>query len=131
MRQARKDLPPRRSERTWATFLRNHAHEIWARDFLQVYDLLFRPLFLFFIVELGSRRVVHVGVTRAPSDDWVAQQLREATPFGEGPKYLTRDNDDRFGTLFKRVAGKIKVLKTPVRAPKANAVCERFMGSIR
>jgi transposase InsO family protein len=131
MRQARKALPPRTSSQTWATFLKNHGHEIWACDFLQVYDLLFRPMFAFFIVELGSRRVVHVGVTRAPSDAWVAQQLREATPFGIGPKYLIRDNDDKFGAQFKRVAAGIKILKTPVRAPKANAICERFLGSVR
>jgi transposase InsO family protein len=131
MRQARKNLPPRRSGQTWATFLRNHAKDIWACDFLQVYDLLFRPLFLFFIVELGSRRVVHCGVTRAPSDAWVAQQLREATPFGEGPKYLIHDHDAKFGALFKRATGGIRLLKTPVHAPKANAICERFLGSVR
>ncbi|HEX3051559.1 MAG TPA: integrase core domain-containing protein, partial [Aggregatilineaceae bacterium] len=131
MRQARQALPPRTSGQTWATFLKNHAHEIWACDFLQVYDLLFRPMFAFFIVELGSRRMVHIGVTRSPSDAWVAQQLREATPFGTGPKYLIRDNDDKYGPQFKRVAAGIKVLKTPVRAPKANAVCERFLGSVR
>jgi putative transposase len=131
MRQARQALPPRTSGQTWATFLKNHAHEIWACDFLQVYDLLFRPMFAFFIVELGSRRVVHVGVTRAPSDAWVAQQLREATPFGIGPKYLIRDNDDKFGAQFKRVAAGIKLLKTPVHAPKANSICERFLGSVR
>jgi transposase InsO family protein len=72
-----------------------------------------------------------VGVTRAPSDAWVAQQLREATPFGTGPKYLIRDNDDKFGAQFKRVAAEIKLLKTPVHAPKANAICERFLGSVR
>lgn len=131
MRQARKALPPRTSGQTWATFLKNHGHEIWACDFLQVYDLRFRPMFAFFIVELGSRRAVHAGVTRAPSDAWVAQQLREATPFGEGPKYLIRDNDDKFGAQFKRVAAGIKILKTPVHAPKANAICERFLGSVR
>jgi transposase InsO family protein len=131
MRQARKALPPRTSGQTWATFLKNHAHEIWACDFLQVYDLLFRPMFAFFIVELGSRRVVHVGVTRAPSDAWVAQQLRDATPFGTGPKYLIRDHDDKFGPQFKRVAAGIKLLKTPVHTPKANAICQRFLGSVR
>jgi len=131
MRQARKNLPPRQSSQTWATFLKNHGPEIWACDFLQVYDLLFRPLFLFFIVELGSRRVVHVGVTRAPSDAWVAQQLREATPFGTGPKYLIRDHDDKFGFQFKHAAAGIKLLKTPVHAPKSNAICERFLGSVR
>jgi putative transposase len=50
---------------TWATFLRNHARDIWACDFLQVTDPFYRPLFAFFITELGSRRIVHVGVTRA------------------------------------------------------------------
>ena len=125
MRQARKALPPRTSGQTWATFLKNHA------QISQVYALLFRPMFAFFIVELGSRRVVHVGVTRAPSDAWVAQQLREATPFGTGPKYLIRDNDDKFGAQFKRAAAGVKILKTPVHAPKANAICERFLGSVR
>ena len=69
---------PRPRGQSWATFLRSHAHEIWACDFLPVTDLLFRPLFAFFIVELATRRVVHVGTTRHPTDAWVAQQLREA-----------------------------------------------------
>ena len=58
---------------TCATFLRNHAAQVWACDFLQVTDLFFRPLFAFFLVELKSRRVIHVGVTRSPSDPWVAR----------------------------------------------------------
>jgi hypothetical protein len=65
----------------WATFLRNHAAQVWACDFLQVTDLFFRPLFAFFLIELKSRKVIHVGVTRSPTDVWVAQQLREATPY--------------------------------------------------
>ena len=85
------------SGQTWGTFLRNHASEIWACDFLQTYDALFRSLFVFVIIELGSRRVVHVNVTRQPTDAWVAQQLREATPFGEGPRFLIRDNDKKYG----------------------------------
>lgn len=83
------------------------------------------------MIELGSRRVVHCGVTRTPTDAWVAQQLREATPFGQGPKYLIRDNDRKYGVQFARVAAPIQVLKTPLRAPKANAICERFIGSVR
>ena len=89
LRQAR---PPRRSGQAWSVFLRNHAPEVWACDFLPVTDLLFRPLHAFFIVALGSRRVVHMGVTRHPTDAWVAQQLREATPFDERPRLLIRDN---------------------------------------
>ncbi len=117
----------------WSTFLRNHAGQIWACDFLQVTDLFFRPLFAFFIIELKSRKVIHVGVTRSPTDAWVAQQLREATPYGQGPKYLIRDNDSKFGPCFARVAktSTIKILKTPVHAPRANAICERFLRSVR
>jgi putative transposase len=100
---------------------------------LQVTDLFFRPLFAFFLIELKSRKVIHVGVTRSPSDAWVAQQLREATPYGQAPKYLIRDNDSKFGPCFARVAmtSGIEILKTPVRAPRANAICERFMRSVR
>jgi putative transposase len=118
---------------TWATFLRNHATQVWACDFLQVTDLFFRPLFSFFIVELKSRRVIHVGVTRSPSDPWVAQQLREATAYGQAPKYLIRDNDSKFGPCFARVArtSNIKILKTPYHAPRANAICERYLRSVR
>ena len=117
----------------WSTFLRNHAGQIWACDFLQVTDLFFRPLFAFFIVELKSRRVIHVGVTRSPTDAWVAQHLREATPYGQAPKYLIRDNDSKFGPSFARVArtSGIKILKTPYHAPRANAICERFLRSVR
>jgi len=124
---------PRPRGQTWATFLRNHAGEIWACDFLPVTDLFFRPLFAFFVVELGTRRVVHVGATRHPTDAWVAQQLREATPFDQRPRYLIRDNDGKFGPDFARVAeaSGITILRTPYRAPRANAVCERFLGSVR
>ena len=122
----------RSPKQTWVTFLRNHATEIWTCDFLQTYDLFFRTAFVFVVIELGSRRVVHFGVTRNPTDKWTAQQLREATPFGEGPRFLIRDND-KYGASFARVAvgTGIEVLRTPYRAPKANAICERFLGSLR
>ena len=118
---------------TWATFLRNHAHDIWACDFLQVTDIFFRPLFAFFLTELGSRRILHVGVTRSPTDAWVGQQLREATPFGAAPRYLVRDNDAKYGSHFHAIAvgSGVEVLRTPIRAPRANAVCERLLGSVR
>jgi putative transposase len=119
------------SSQNWATFLRNHASQIWACDFLQTYDIFFRTIFVFVIIELGSRRVVHFRVTRNPTDQWVAQQWREATPFGEGPRYLIRDNDKKYGDSFEQVTAGIEVLKTPYKAPKANAICERFLGSLR
>ena len=130
MRQAR---PPQKHGQTWSTFLHNHGHEIWACDFLQVPDLWFRSLFAFFLIELGSRTVIHVGATRHPTDAWIAQQLREATPFGVRPRYLIRDNDSKYGSQMARVAAtsRIEILRTPVRAPRANAMCERFLGSVR
>ena len=122
---------PHTPNQNWATFLRNHASQIWACDFLQTYDLFFRSLFVFIIIELSSRRIVHYGVTRHPTDEWVAQQLREATPFGARPRYLIRDNDRKYGASFTRAAAGIAVLQTPYQAPKANAICERFLGSLR
>jgi putative transposase len=120
-------------KQTWATFLRNHAREIWACDFLQTSDIFFRMVFVFVIIELSSRRLVHYGVTRNPTDAWLAQQLREATPFGDGPRHLIRDNDRKYGRLFARVASGtgIEILRTPYGAPKPNAVCERFLSSVR
>lgn len=130
MRAAR---PNRAPSQTWSVFLKNHASDVWACDFLPVIDLFFRPLYAFFIVALDSRRVVHFGVTRNPTDAWVAQQLREATAFGPVPRFLLRDRDQKYGDAFMRVVkgSRIEVLKTPYRAPQANAICERFLGSAR
>jgi putative transposase len=117
MRQVRTARPRRQN---WSTFLHHHAKGIWACDFLPVTDLFFGSLFALFIIELQSRRVIHVGVTRCPTDAWTAQQLREATAYGAGPKYLIRDNDRKFGLGFARVAktSHIKILKTPSHAPR-------------
>jgi transposase InsO family protein len=120
-----------RSGQSWRTFLRNHT--VWACDFLQVYDVWFRPIFAFFIVDVNAKRVVHVGVTRAPTQAWTAQQLRNATPFGQGPQLIIRDRDDKFGPQFDRVAegAGARLLRTAVQSPLMNAVCERFLGSVR
>ena len=130
MRDAR---PPRRAGQSWSTFLRNHAPDIWACDFLPVTDLFFRPLYAFVVVALGPRRVVHVGATRHPTAAWVAQQLREATPFDQRPRYLVRDRDSKYGPAFVRVAAAsgIAERRTAYRAPRQNATCERFLGSVR
>ncbi|MFZ0534543.1 MAG: integrase core domain-containing protein [Anaerolineales bacterium] len=118
---------------TWATFLKNHAKDIWACDFTVVYDWLFRAYYIFVVMELKTRRIVQVAVTQSPSDEWTAQQLREATPWGKGPKYLLHDRDSKYGIRFSSVAAGsgIAELRTPYRAPRANGVCERFMGSLR
>jgi putative transposase len=129
----RRARPHRPRGQKWSTFLHNHAHAIWACDFVTATDLFFRPIYAFVLIEVATRRVVHVNVTRHPTDAWVAQQLREATPFDERPIYLIRDNDAKFGPMFARVAAGsgIEVLRTPYMAPRANAICERFLGSLR
>jgi transposase InsO family protein len=131
MRQVRTTTAP--TGQTWGTFLKNHADEIWACDFLPVTNLFFKQIYAFFIVEHASRRVVHFGVTSHPTQEWVTQQLKEATPFDHKPKYLIRDRDSRFGHQFDAVAraSGIEVLKTAYRNPKMNSICERFLGSVR
>lgn len=129
--RAVRQRPPR--GQFWTTFLRNHGHQVWACDFLQTYDVLFRPIFAFFIIEIGTRRVIHVGVTRSPASSWTAQQLRSATPPEASPRFLVRDRDGKFGSDFDEVAAGagIHVCVTPYKTPNANAHCERLLGSVR
>ena len=129
MRAVRPPAPPRGQK--WHGFLRNHT--VWACDFLQTYDIWFRPIFAFFIIDINTKEVVHVGVTRGPSERWTAQQLRNATPLGEGPQFIIRDRDDKFGAEFDRVAkgAGTKVIRTAVKAPLMNSIMERYVGSAR
>lgn len=124
-------IPP--SNQNWHTFLKNHSKDVWSCDFVTVTDAFFGQLYAFFILQHSSRRIIHFGVTRHPNEEWVTRQLKEATPFGETPKYLIRDNDAKFGTAFDQLAESsgVKVLKTPIAAPKANGLCERFFRSLR
>jgi putative transposase len=118
---------------SWATFVKNHAERMWACDFIQTHDILFRQVYAFFIVHLASRRVVHIAATRHPTRAWTTQQLRNATMNGDAPAVLLRDRDDKFGPAFDGVAQGVgaKVIRTAVRAPNMNTVAERFVGSAR
>jgi transposase InsO family protein len=113
--------------------VKNHARDIWACDFTVAYDWLFRPWYIFVVMELETRRVVHSAITKFPTDEWTAQQLREAKPWGKGPKFLLHDRGCKYASHFSAVAASscIKELKTPYRAPRANGICVRFMGSLR
>jgi hypothetical protein len=84
-------------------------------------------------MELRKRRIIHIGVTESPTDKWTTQQLREATPWGEHPKYLIHDRDNKFGPQFSALSTRsgIEVIQTPFRTPQANAFCERFMSSLK
>ena len=117
----------------WATFLKNHSHHIWACDFTVVHTLFFKPIYIFVVIEHETRKIVHAAVTKSPTDAWTAQQIREATPWGNRPKYLIHDNDGKYGRQFKNIVREsgIKAINTPPQAPKANAICERFLGSVK
>ena len=84
-------------------------------------------------MELKTRRIMHSAVTTSPTDEWTAQQLREVTPWAKGPKYHLHDPDSKYASHFSAVAtgSGIQELRTPYRAPRANGVCERYMGSLR
>lgn len=111
----RRVRPSRSPSQNWNTFLKNHAKDPWACDFLPVSDLFFRTAYVFLIIELSSRRVVQFGVTRHPTATWVAQQRCEASPYGQAPRYLIRDNDCKFGSEFTSAADASgsEVLRTP------------------
>ena len=117
----------------WRTFLKNHAHQIWACDFTVVHTFLLKSLYIFVVMENESRKIVHTAVTPSPTDAWTAQQIREATPWGRKPRYLIHDNDGKFGSQFKDILkdSGIKAIKTPPRAPRANSLCERYIGSLQ
>jgi len=92
------------SSQTWATFLKNRANGIWACDCTVVHDWLFSQWYVFVVMELKTRRIVHTGITTYPTDEWTAQQLREATPWESRPRYLIRDRDKKYATRFSAVA---------------------------
>ncbi len=117
----------------WSSFLRQEASGIWACDFVEVRDLWFRCHYVFLVIHLETRQLLHAASTLTPTAAWTVQQLRDLTPFGIGPKFLLRDNDGKFTPAFDAVAlgAGIRVIRTPLLAPKANSFVERCVGSLR
>jgi putative transposase len=115
------------------TFVRNHGKAIVACDFAVAVTLRFRILYVFVVMEVGSRRILHVNVTPHPTSSWTLQQLREAIPSDHGYRWLIHDRSGIFSEALDRNVNTfgVAVLKTPIRAPKANAYCERLIGSLR
>jgi putative transposase len=125
----RRRPPP---SQTWRTFWRNHLGHIVAIDFFVVPTATSRLLFVLVLLAHDRRRIRHVGVTAHPTAAWTAQQLREAFPWDEAPRYLIHDRDhafDRLGTTAKAMM--IEEVITAPRAPWQNAFVERFIGSAR
>ena len=127
----------RRAGQSWQQFLAAQAEGILACDFAHVETVLLRRLYILFVIELANRRVWLLGVTASPDGRWVTQCARNlmmdlgdrATRFG----YLIRDRDSKFTAAFDAVftAEAIQIARTPVRAPQANAIAERWIGSLR
>ncbi|MEX0992231.1 MAG: integrase core domain-containing protein [Actinomycetota bacterium] len=126
---------PRRDGPTWAEFLRLQARGIMACDFFTVETASLRTLYVLFFIEHGSRRVRITGVTRNPSGDWTTQQARNLAMDGnlQGASFLIRDRDTKFTRSFDEVFSTegAQVIRSPVRSPKANAIAERFVRTIR
>jgi transposase InsO family protein len=133
VRRYRQPGPTRPPSQTWRTFLDNHAHAIWAADLCVVHTLTFKTLYVLLFIAHGRRELVHLAVTAHPTAAWVWRQLVEATPWGRRPKHLIRDRDAVYGQDFRERAKALGIatVLTPVRAPRANAVAERVIGSLR
>ena len=106
----------------WATFVRNHAKGIVACDFFVVVTATFQVLYVFVLMEVGTRRILNYNVTAHPTADWTVQQLREALPGDHTYRYVIHDRDRIYSKELDRIieALGVTVLRTPVRAPKAN-----------
>jgi putative transposase len=125
--------PARPPSQTWRTFLANHAQAIWAVDLCTVQTLTFRTLYVFAVVAHGRRDLAHLNATAHPTAAWVWRQLVEATAWGRRPRFLLRDRDAVYGgDVAQRAAALgVETLLAPARAPRANAVAERVIGTLR
>ena len=133
IRRYRGSRPSRPPSQTWRTFLANHRPDVWAADLFTVQTLTFKTLYVLLFVAHDRRELVHWNVTASPTAAWVWRQLIEVTSWGRRPRYLVRDRDAAYGGEFRERARRlgIEALLTPVRAPRANAIAERVVGTLR
>jgi len=133
------DPAPKRSGPTWQQFLTAQAKSILAVDFFQVDTVFGRRLYVLFFLHHDNRRVHLAGVTEHPTATWVLQRARtllmdlEDRAGTRAIKFLIRDRDTKFTAAFDAVFTAIgaRILRTPVRAPRANAIAERWICSVR
>jgi transposase InsO family protein len=118
---------------TWKAFLSNHVKDLVACDFFTVPTVQCRVLFVFILLAHERRRIVHFNITEHPTAQWTAQQIVDTFPWNTAPRYLLRDRDSIYGSLFQdRVDHMgIEEVKIAPRSPWQNPYCERLIGSIR
>jgi putative transposase len=128
---------PRRSGPTWTEFLRTQASTLLACDFFTVDTVLLRRFYVLFFIEIDTRRTYLAGVTANPVGEWVTQQARNLSmnlaERSRSVGFLIRDRDTKFTSSFDEVfhTEGIRIIRTPVRSPRANAFAERFVGTVR
>jgi len=122
-----------RSAQSWATFLHNHAGAVLACDFFIVVTATFQRLYVFVLLDIGTRRVVHWNLTDRAGSEWTIQQFRNGLPLDGTYRFLVHDRDGIFAPAVDEAlrSMSLQVSKTPVRAPQANAHCERPIGTAR
>jgi putative transposase len=131
------DPAPRRAATTWSSFIRQQASGIVACDFFTVDSVWLTRYYILFFIEIESRRVHLCGITTNPTGTWVTQQARNLVAAlddaGLVARHLIRDRDTKFTRPFDEVWRSIgaRVIRTPVRAPNANAFAERWVGAVR
>ncbi len=135
LRRAGLGPAPRRTGPTWSEFLRGQARGVLACDFFTVETVFLKTLYVLFFIERSTRRVHVAGTTSQPDSAWVTQQARNLSIGGclEERHILLRDRDSKFSGAFDEVfrTEGLTVMRTPVRAPRANAFAERWVGSVR
>ena len=125
--------PHGQPSQTWNTFIRNHMTEIVSVNFFSVHTAAFKTLYVFLVLSLDRRKIIHFNVTANPNSEWTSLQLIQAFPFDSAPRFLIRDRDGIYGLKVPdmlKTLGVEQVVISP-RSPWQNGFCERVIGSIR
>jgi putative transposase len=137
LRKHNVDPSPMRKGPSWNEFLRRQASSTLACDFFTVDTVLLKRLYILFFIELDTRRVYVMGITAHPTGAWTVQQARNLSVVladrAHPVRFLIRDRDAKFTSSFDEVfkAEGVRIIRTPIRAPRANAFAERFVGTVR